>query len=692
MPKKWERSKAQTEYLNGYVQGFPQAQMDNRLKRFHSELFEGWFKSWPEEPRVFGETWKKGDLLTEDNVKVLRKAIQTRQVQLNNYVRWRAAGKVVRTRASGVLKGFINKERKPVKRARKNQKLELYSQKYYETRFKDQVDREIADTAPLDETKKDFQKRKMTIYRKWRSFSWEKESEDVKEEIVALWNADENLDDEVADGEPDLDGTEDPVTNGYGGCIDQLGELLTSFLRDLKDETGWAFTILGGGLNRNGEVKIVASHIGKTAAGGTFPEVCDDYQHNVLQEFLAFVKLRHPIEERILCAQANNGGRSDTPSEDNVASHASADGTPEEQEASHQHNETTGTITEKKSSGPQPKKSGKRRRKEHTGKDVSDQPAGGTMPQACTGVNSQFASDISIRENSMNPPMLSHVGATVPPVLQSKAASLPVFQPNPTASHAVASTPSLRYSASTASFGYSMPQTTLGSYDNNWMPSVPLSFSTPMMQSVSLPYEDLSPMSKFLAMTDPNHQAYDAALVLTAMAQNPGLGNNLNLESSVHPPSFPNMVLTPRDINSHPCFGPDPSTLPCNYPDSSIPMNELTNGATETRVPSTISTSGPENMSVANAKGDKSMVPVKRSEEGRCGSAFGQRGFGGQSWGCLGGRESAEDEGERVEGVRSTEERRERKESNSERRWGDNSLTTTTYTMVYILRRHEVTM
>ena len=85
-------------------------------------------------------------------------------------------------------------------------------------------------------------------------------------------------------------------------------------------------------------------------------------------------------------------------------------------------------------------------------------------------------------------------------------------------------------------------------------------------------------------------------------------------------------------------------------------------------------------------------LQLKQSEEGRCGSAFGQRGFGGQSWGCLGGREGAECEGERVEGVRSTEERRERKESNSERRWGDNWLTTTTYTMVYILQRHEVTM
>lgn len=39
--------------------------------------------------------------------------------------------------------------------------------------------------------------------------------------------------------------------------LDELGELLTSFLRELQEETGWAFTIFGGGLNHQGDVKVV---------------------------------------------------------------------------------------------------------------------------------------------------------------------------------------------------------------------------------------------------------------------------------------------------------------------------------------------------------------------------------------------------------------------------------------------------
>ena len=156
------------------------------------------------------------------------------------------------------------------------------------------------------------------------------ESDEVKAEIEALWNANDMADDENpgsdqdADGEPDLDAAEpDKGSGGYvflesrvvpylehsWRYIDQLGEILTSFLRELQEETGWAFTVLGGGLNREGDIKIVtyvfiyiskrpiltsySSHIGTTTAGSIFPQICNNYQDHILQEFVAFVKVRH---------------------------------------------------------------------------------------------------------------------------------------------------------------------------------------------------------------------------------------------------------------------------------------------------------------------------------------------------------------------------------------------------------------
>lgn len=111
------------------------------------------------------------------------------------------------------------------KRSRKNHRLEIYSQKYYETRFKDHVDQEVADTKPSNETPKEYQKRKMIIYRKWRLLSWQKECDEVKAEVEVLWNKINDAPDGVsgdnkdAEGKLDPDRTEDPdaQVGGYGG-------------------------------------------------------------------------------------------------------------------------------------------------------------------------------------------------------------------------------------------------------------------------------------------------------------------------------------------------------------------------------------------------------------------------------------------------------------------------------------------
>lgn len=112
--------------------------------------------------------------------------------------------------------------RKTHKRPRKNQKLELYSQRYYKTRFKAQVDQELLETAPSDESKMAYRKRKMAIYQKWRSLAWQMESDEVKAEIEALWidanSASDVLgDDDDAEDEPDSNKTEHPKARGYGG-------------------------------------------------------------------------------------------------------------------------------------------------------------------------------------------------------------------------------------------------------------------------------------------------------------------------------------------------------------------------------------------------------------------------------------------------------------------------------------------
>ncbi|KAM6490842.1 hypothetical protein JOM56_013711 [Amanita muscaria] len=133
----------------------------------------------------------------------------------------------------------------------------------------------------------------MTIYRRWRSLAWEMESNELKAEINALWNEKNTPEGNAPDNDGDENEAQVEFKKSFQGSVDELGEAVTSFLRELHEETGWAFTVLGGGLNHEGEVKMVVTHVGKTTSGKTFPHICDKYQENVLQEYLNFVNIRH---------------------------------------------------------------------------------------------------------------------------------------------------------------------------------------------------------------------------------------------------------------------------------------------------------------------------------------------------------------------------------------------------------------
>ena len=45
-------------------------------------------------------------------------------------------------------------------------------------------------------------------------------------------------------------------THVISRAINDLGQIITDFLQDLSEATGWAFTVLTGGLNKTSEVKM----------------------------------------------------------------------------------------------------------------------------------------------------------------------------------------------------------------------------------------------------------------------------------------------------------------------------------------------------------------------------------------------------------------------------------------------------
>lgn len=38
--------------------------------------------------------------------------------------------------------------------------------------------------------------------------------------------------------------------------MNQIGQIVTSFLQEASEATGWAFNVLGGGMNKEGKIKV----------------------------------------------------------------------------------------------------------------------------------------------------------------------------------------------------------------------------------------------------------------------------------------------------------------------------------------------------------------------------------------------------------------------------------------------------
>ncbi|KAF8335251.1 hypothetical protein F5887DRAFT_1079216 [Amanita rubescens] len=600
MPKTWERSQEQVEYLDALIPKLVKARREHRVEQFKNELYEGWFSSWPEELIVFGKGWKRGDAISVVDMRRLGTAIEKRKQQLYNYVRWHGNGKVVCSRTSAVLKKFVSKNRKTLhNRSRKNQKLELYSQNYYDQRFKASIDQEMLDTKPQNESKMAYWKRRMAIYQKWRSLAWQMESDEVKAEIEALYNAgDVSGDDADAEDEMELDETEHPNAGGYGGQLNKLGELLTSFLRELQEETGWAFTILGGGLNREGEVKVVTSHVGKTAAGATFPQLCNNYQGNILQEFISFVKVLHPIEERLLRAQVNNEqNRTSLPNKDMSQSSAA---------------DKSCGITGVAPSGGYPTGSPTNHEIECNNMDVdiaSDViagPTGANLTSSLSSLSLSTPANVSLAHGTMvDEVVLSHVNA-VPGLLPSGDFQPGAISfPHPTAASAMSFGYSVA-SASSATQGSVAPDPSWMSYHDN-----STSFPTPMVQAAPLSYDGLSPMSRFLLMTASNDEvAYNSTMTNLQLSNEPPSLLFFNSTNTTNP-----MISSPM---SHPVSiaGMVPQT---SYPTSFIRGSGLTNdvsgsepvnGVSETH---SVTLNGPENRALETSaeSGYTNQAPVK---------------------------------------------------------------------------------
>jgi hypothetical protein len=78
MPKEWERSDEQEQYLESFLEPFLQARLDKRLEPLLAKCYDGWFSRWPEAKSLW-PGWQEGNALSLDQNMQLGAAIKKRQ-------------------------------------------------------------------------------------------------------------------------------------------------------------------------------------------------------------------------------------------------------------------------------------------------------------------------------------------------------------------------------------------------------------------------------------------------------------------------------------------------------------------------------------------------------------------------------------------------------------------------------------
>jgi hypothetical protein len=93
-------------------------------------------------------------------------------------------------------------------------------------------------------------------------------------------------------------------------CIDDIGSVVAAFLQDCHEATGFAWQLIGGGLDKSGEIKVVmyamSIHLfsalfdvgdrcsaGKTTDGQKFQDTHPNWQPGVVSPWYEFLRLRH---------------------------------------------------------------------------------------------------------------------------------------------------------------------------------------------------------------------------------------------------------------------------------------------------------------------------------------------------------------------------------------------------------------
>ncbi|KAG6849501.1 hypothetical protein H0H93_007957 [Arthromyces matolae] len=284
-PKRWA-TKEQQAFLESYFLKYVHHQSGNSLTTFWSIFEQKWFKEFP-------VTSESGDIQPADIAKQKKRIKEWFQNKSQAMKR-------------GLKTGSLALDLGPEKKApRAPRVLEEYSRSCYKSKIEPNVKLKLGemDNRPRHPIKLISDEIKA---------SWEQEPEEVQRDIINRTEQKiKEMKAQESDEHPMIRSAEVLASNIRG-----IPHFMTKLGASLRDQTGWVWTILGGGPDPNfadGRVRTVAFNFGKNAIDHSFKAAHDQWQDHVLVPFLSFAESCFSPEE---CASravgAHTASTSDT--------------------------------------------------------------------------------------------------------------------------------------------------------------------------------------------------------------------------------------------------------------------------------------------------------------------------------------------------------------------------------------------
>ncbi|SJL13080.1 uncharacterized protein ARMOST_16517 [Armillaria ostoyae] len=154
--------------------------------------------------------------------------------------------------------------------------MELYSHLYYPTHLKSAVAAKIEeDVIPKPQV--------LNCIHTMTQEAWEGETEEIKEEVMKLWNAQSKRESKPKEAMTPED---------YAAAYKDAEVHITKFIQALGEATGGCITVLFGACDPNagGKVQTCSYHLGKDSEGNNFRVSNPNYMDKILKPFTSFVK------------------------------------------------------------------------------------------------------------------------------------------------------------------------------------------------------------------------------------------------------------------------------------------------------------------------------------------------------------------------------------------------------------------